>query len=258
MKQHLARDPAVVSRLLTRVADGALEKRSLWRSLKRELGDLEANCVPWYEVRKQNDKSLLSFRRHRIYSEAVVGLVTKLENACRFGCYDGTILAMDDRRELANLLQQTLGNFPTVKLAYLFGSQAQGNTGPLSDYDVGVLFDGGQDAVSQRARLTHELTAVLGTDRVDVVPLNDAPIELAYAVIAQGYLIYQRDVATRVEYEAQVMSRYGDYLPVLRAQRSSLLNEENYDARVQRYRAALGRTERTLGQITSAAKQNAR
>ena len=43
--------------------------------------------------------------------------------------------------------------------------------------------------------LAHELGCALGTDRIDVVILNRAPIELEYAVIAQGRPIYQRDEA---------------------------------------------------------------
>ncbi|MCL5960363.1 MAG: nucleotidyltransferase domain-containing protein [Chloroflexi bacterium] len=62
------------------------------------------------------------------------------------------------------------------------------------------------------------MAANLETDRADVVLLNRAPVELACAVVVQGRLIYQRDEATRVEYEAGVKSRYGDYLPVLRVQ----------------------------------------
>jgi hypothetical protein len=49
----------------------------------------------------------------------------------------------------------------------------------------------------------------------DIVVLNAAPVELASAIIAQGKRLYERDVFTRVEFEADTMSRYGDYLPVL-------------------------------------------
>jgi hypothetical protein len=45
------------------------------------------------------------------------------------------------------------------------------------------------------------------------------------------------------------MSLYGDYLPILREQRRNILEDTGYDTRIQRYRAALGRTERTLREI---------
>ena len=143
-----------------------------------------------------------------------------------------------------------------VRLVYLFGSRVEGDVGPLSDYDLGVLLDRSVEMSQVRARLYHELARFLETDRVDVVLLNRAPIELAYAVIVQGKVLYQCDLATRVEYEAQVMSRYGDYLPILRAQRDDILRGGGYAARVQRYRAALGRTERTLGQIRATQEES--
>jgi uncharacterized protein len=86
-----------------------------------------------------------------------------------------------------------------------------------------------------------------------VVILNKAPVELAYAVIAHGICLLERDVATRVEYEAYVLGRYGDYLPVLREQRRQILEGGGlYNAkRVQRYREALGRTRRKISEIRS-------
>lgn len=69
-------------------------------------------------------------------------------------------------------------------------------------------------------------------------------------VIAQGELIYESDVSTRVEFEVRVMGLYGDYLPILRAQRQDIITRgDEYDSRVLRYRTALRQTERTLGKI---------
>jgi predicted nucleotidyltransferase len=141
-----------------------------------------------------------------------------------------------------------------VLLVYLFGSRASGRAGPGSDYDLGILLDRREDSAAGRARLTHELVVILETTAVDVVFLNQAPPELAFAVI-QGQVLYERDLATRVEYEAYVMGRYYDYLPYLREQRQEILSGEDHGTRIQRYREALGRTERTLGQIRAAQEQ---
>lgn len=157
---------------------------------------------------------------------------------------------------LREKLSAILASLKGVRLVYLFGSQVEGSPGPMSDYDLGVLLDPTADGRPIQARLAHELACALQTERVDVVLLNGAPMELAYAVIAQGKVLFERDVAARVEYEAQVLSRYGDYLPVLRAQRDDILRGDGYVHRVHRYRAALGRTERTLGQIAAAQGQD--
>ncbi len=65
-----------------------------------------------------------------------------------------------------------------VILAYLFGSQAEGRAGPLSDVDVAVLL--GPDAPPRRGwsdpqiNLMDELAHLFGVKRVDVVILNRA------------------------------------------------------------------------------------
>jgi predicted nucleotidyltransferase len=157
--------------------------------------------------------------------------------------------ALKDR--LAIILTRLEG----VCLVYLFGSQVEGLLGPMSDYDLAVLTDPAADGRRVQAQLAHELSQALQMGHIDVVLLNHAPIELAYAVVAQGKVLYEREIATRVEYEAYVLSRYGDYLPVLRAQRADILQGDEYVRRVRRYRATLGRTERTLGQIAAAQRQ---
>lgn len=134
-------------------------------------------------------------------------------------------------------------------LVYLFGSQAQGCSGPMSDYDFAVLFEKGP-SMGERAALIHELARLLGTNSVDLVVLNRATIELKYSVIATGSLLYEVSRAERVEFEAQTLSRYFDYLPILRRQRDELIQEreQDYEAGIQRYRAALGKTQRMLAQ----------
>jgi predicted nucleotidyltransferase len=159
-----------------------------------------------------------------------------------------------DVQELRQCLKEFGAGDAVVLLVYLFGSRGSGRAGPGSDYDLGVLLDRREDSPASRARLTHDLVVILGTSAVDVVFLNQAPPELAFAVI-QGQLLYERDLATRVEYEAYVMGRYYDYLPYLRVQREEILSGEDHGARIQRYREALGRTERTLGQIRAAQEQ---
>jgi len=158
-------------------------------------------------------------------------------------------------QRLKDKLPEILTTHKEISLIYLFGSRVDGHLGPMSDYDLGVLIDRDADERQVQVRLAHDLACALGTDRVDLLLLNRAPIELAYAIIAQGEILFQRDLATRVEYEAQVMSLYGDYLPVLRAQRDDILRGDEHANRVQRYRAALGRTERTLGEITAAQRE---
>lgn len=156
-------------------------------------------------------------------------------------------------RNCLEALKAYLGQEEEVLLAYLFGSRAEEKVGPQSDYDIALLVR--SPSFELWSRLSHELGTVLETERVDVVFLNWASVELAYAVIAQGLPLYERSIAERVEFEAKVLSLYGDALPILRRQREEILKGEGDEAGVQRYRETLRRTERTLAEIRAAQRQ---
>jgi hypothetical protein len=81
-------------------------------------------------------------------------------------------------------------------------------------------------------------------------------VELTYALVAEGRRLFERDLATRVEFEADVLSRYGDMVHLLREQRAELVRGGSREAGVRRYRAALGKTERVLAEIRAAARSN--
>ena len=158
-------------------------------------------------------------------------------------------------QDLRERLSKLAADFPEISLVYLFGSQVTGQTGLQSDYDLGVLTNREGDSPSRRAAMEHALAVILDTARVDVVWLLQAPVELSFAVISEGRLLFERSAAERVEYEAMVMSLYFDYLPVLRAQRAEILAGGESGVRIQRYREALGQTERTLREIRAAQEQ---
>ncbi len=100
-----------------------------------------------------------------------------------------------------------------------------------------------------RYSLAHKLAVLLVTDKVDLVVLNGAPVELSYAVITTGLVAYEVSATERVEYEASILSRYGDFLPILRQQRNEILEDRDNETGIQRYRATLGKTQRLLEKI---------
>jgi uncharacterized protein len=163
-------------------------------------------------------------------------------------------------------IQAIVNDQPAIQLVYLFGSRVAGQIGPASDYDFALLVDYGADGPGVRAAFAHAIARLLvdsgrepapmAPDRIDVILLHRAPIELAYHVVAQGRCLYKRSETTRVEYEATVLSRYGDYLPILRQHRKELQQkEERNEERIQRYRTALERTQRTLAEARAAYQQ---
>ncbi|MGM0425310.1 MAG: type VII toxin-antitoxin system MntA family adenylyltransferase antitoxin, partial [Thermodesulfobacteriota bacterium] len=146
------------------------------------------------------------------------------------------------RSSIREIIQKS---YPEVAMLYVFGSRADGSAGPCSDHDFAVLLDRQMDQATLRSSLASELSRQLGTSRVDLVLLGHAPLELAFAVISKGEILYERDVNTRVEFEARIMGLYFDALPFLRRTRQEIIEESSHAARVQRYREALGRTEGT-------------
>jgi len=111
-----------------------------------------------------------------------------------------------------------------VRLAYLFGSQVNGTAGPSSDYDIGVL---PSENVASRFRLElmWELSQLLGVENVDVVLMDRARVELVYCIIAQGQLLYEEDTCVRVDFEARLLSKSFDFLPVLKQRRRTIIEE---------------------------------
>jgi uncharacterized protein len=153
--------------------------------------------------------------------------------------------------DIERILLDALTGFPEIRLVYLFGSRLEDAVGPLSDYDFGVLYAGTSGRDQALSQFSHLLTKKLGS-RVDVVSLSGAPVDLAYAIISSGRLLYETDVTTRVDFESRVMGMYYDQLYFLRENRSEILSGGDHAARVQRYREAFRRTSRTLGEIGAA------
>ena len=63
--------------------------------------------------------------------------------------------------------------------------------------------------------LAKELVISLGADKIDLVILNVAGVELEHKVIATGRLLFSRDEAERIEYEEGVLLRYLEIKPYL-------------------------------------------
>lgn len=105
-----------------------------------------------------------------------------------------------------------------VLFALLFGSQARGTAGPLSDVDVAVMLPDETEPMARFRRqlaLMVDLAGVLRTDEVDVAILNEVPVTLAYRVFRDGVLLHCRDRDAFVRTKASRISLYLDFLPSL-------------------------------------------
>jgi uncharacterized protein len=90
-----------------------------------------------------------------------------------------------------------------ARFAYLHGSRAAGRQRADSDIDVAAYF-GGQPPNS---------FDILLPPGVDLLVLDDAPLELAGQVAVKGKLLFEDDQVARIRWEAMTRKIYFDELP---------------------------------------------
>lgn len=119
----------------------------------------------------------------------------------------------------------------------LFGSQATGRAGPLSDVDIAVWLDPNlprEKLSALRSELTLAAVEALGTDEIDIVVLNGAPPLLRHRALKGGTRLIDRDPRARVRLETTALLDYLDTAPLretLAAGRRRRLKEGRFGRR---------------------------
>ena len=98
-----------------------------------------------------------------------------------------------------------------VGFAYVFGSAATGSTRRGSDVDVAIWVEPGTDAHRLRLDVARACARHLGTDAIDVVVLNGAPIALAGRVLGTRRVVVDRDAFARHRYESLHVRMFHDF-----------------------------------------------
>ncbi|MBF7083418.1 nucleotidyltransferase domain-containing protein [Desulfallas sp. Bu1-1] len=115
-----------------------------------------------------------------------------------------------------------------IVTVYLFGSHARGNNRCTSDIDLAVLLDQNISPgkyFEKKLHLLAQATETLKTDEVDLVILNEAPVSLAYQIIRDGRVLYQKKGAKgqRVAFQTLTCDRYFDFQPTAKVLYDGLL-----------------------------------
>jgi predicted nucleotidyltransferase len=103
-----------------------------------------------------------------------------------------------------------------VVAVYLFGSIARGDSTPGSDIDVAVLFNPPPAATLDSPRFAVEGDLERMLERpVDLVVLNDAPVDLRIRVLRDGCVLVDRDRSARIAFEVRTRNEAFDLEPIL-------------------------------------------
>ncbi len=117
-----------------------------------------------------------------------------------------------DTQERLRTLAQAFEGVTEVVFAYLFGGAGVNSAlTPLSDVDVAIYLEEGIDPVEARLRALGAISAHLGTDEVDLVVLNNAPIALKGRILLARRVIYDRDPFRRHRFESLGLREFIDF-----------------------------------------------
>lgn len=114
-------------------------------------------------------------------------------------------------------LKAMFGRYPSVGIAYFFGSRARGDEGPLSDYDFAIYADESdpKKLFELKLALLTDISRILQTDAVDIVMLNTTKnASLKYRAILEGEVLFERS-PFRVLIEPRMFNEYFDYRALL-------------------------------------------
>lgn len=115
-----------------------------------------------------------------------------------------------------------------VSLVYLFGSHAEGNSLPLSDIDIGVVFSDESILTKEPGMVYNKLydifTDVFAGKKVDIVFLQKATLELRFDVIRHGIILYIASAIDKLNFEEKTMLFYADFKPILDEFNQAVLN----------------------------------
>jgi len=108
-------------------------------------------------------------------------------------------------------LGRALERCSAVVFAYVFGGASTGRLKPLSDIDVAVYLEESSDPVKAQLETLGAVTAHLGTDEVDLVVLNTAPVSVVGRILQTRRVIYERDPLHRHRFESVALRKFFDF-----------------------------------------------
>jgi hypothetical protein len=98
-----------------------------------------------------------------------------------------------------------------IIFAYLFGGLAKGELKPLSDVDISVYVKDIGNLPEYKLKLFDALTEILGTNEMDLVILNTAPVILSGKILQNKQTLVDKNPPLRHAYESLTLRKYFDF-----------------------------------------------
>lgn len=114
-------------------------------------------------------------------------------------------MELDKLEKITTIIQQH-----PVRQAYLFGSQAHGMAGPLSDIDIAVLYTPEVDPDQAESKLFAALSQSLHTDNIDLINIATASPLLAHRAVLRGQLLFNQSAHDTAMLKTKILHAYED------------------------------------------------
>ncbi len=117
------------------------------------------------------------------------------------------ILIKEKMADLTNYFK----NHEAIATVYLFGSYGTPLYYPeLSDIDLAVIFNRNL-SLKEEMLIDADISVILESDKLDVVNLNKARVDICYQVLATGTIIYERDSIITADFVEKTLKYYFDH-----------------------------------------------
>ena len=128
-------------------------------------------------------------------------------------CYSGDMIRYKQVPEYIHRSIDSLTDLfrddPNVIFAYLFGGLLRDRLNPLSDVDLSVYVRNPRKL--DYLDLFSRITKLLGTDEIDLIILNDAPLSLAGRILQKRKVLADKDPFLRHKYESLILREFFDF-----------------------------------------------
>jgi len=107
--------------------------------------------------------------------------------------------------------EKVLAADDNIVFAYLFGGLASGNLKPLSDIDIAVYLLKTDNLAEYKLGLFHRITDAFGSNELDLVILNTAPVSIAGRILQNKRILADKTPLLRNSFESITLRKFFDF-----------------------------------------------